>query len=156
MKIDPAQLAALDLRDIHEPALPSLWPPAPGWWLIAALVVALLIWLGRLGWRAWQRRRLRQRVLQELAALPATDDCAALIAGVSALFKRVALRRFARDQVAELTGSAWLEFLDQTGGGGQFAQGPGRVLDQGPYAPAPNCDAPALRTLARTWLAKNL
>ncbi|WPL19365.1 hypothetical protein Thiowin_04482 [Thiorhodovibrio winogradskyi] len=156
MKANPAQVATLDLRDIHEPAPPSPWPPAPGWWLLAALVLALLIWLGLLGWRAWRRQRLRQRVLRELAALPATDDCAALIAGVSALLKRVALRQFARDQVAELTGTAWLEFLDQTGGKGQFTQGPGQALKQGPYAPDPDCDAPALRALARTWLTKNL
>lgn len=156
MKADPVQLAALDLRDIHEPALPSLWPPAPGWWLLAALVLAFLIWLGRLGWRSWRRQRLRGRVLRELTALPASDDCAALIAGVSALLKRVALRQFARDQVANLTGTAWLSFLDQTGGDGQFTHGPGQVLQQGPYAPAPQCDATALRALARDWLAKNL
>jgi hypothetical protein len=156
MKVDPAQLAALDLRDIHEPALPSLWPPAPGWWLLAAVLLVLLMWLARLGWRAWRRLRLRQRVLRELAALPATDDCALLVAGVSALLKRVALRRFDRERVAKLTGAGWLAFLDRTGGNGQFAEGPGRVLEQGPYAPTSDCDAPALRALARVWLAKNL
>ncbi len=156
MIADPAQLAALDLRDIHEPGLPSLWPPAPGWWLVALLLLGLLWWLGRLGWRWWLQQRLRQRVLRELAALPATKDCAALIVGVSALLKRVALRRFARSRVADLTGSAWLNFLDETGGAGQFSNGPGRVLEQGPYAPTPECDAQALRALTRAWLTKNL
>lgn len=156
MKADPALLAQLDLRDIHEPGLPSLWPPAPGWWLLALLLLALALWGGRLAWGWWRRRRLRNRVLRELASLPAADDCEQLIAGVSALLKRVALRRYPREQVAELTGAAWLGFLDQTGGCGQFAKGAGRVLEQGPYAPAPECDAPALRALARDWLARNL
>ena len=144
------------LRDIHLPPPVSLWPPAPGWWLLALMLLALLLGLSRVLWRQWQQRRLRARVLRELAALPATDDCQALIAGVSALLKRVALRRFPREQVADLTGTPWLEFLDHTGGGGQFVDGAGRVLAQGPYALAPPCDGPALRAVARTWLTKNL
>jgi hypothetical protein len=156
MTPDPSPLAALDLRDIHAPAPPSWWPPAPGWWLLGALLLALLAWLGYLGWRWWRRQRLRARVLRELAALPVADDCQALIVGVSALLKRVALRRYPRAQVAELTGRAWLEFLDRTGGHGQFGAGAGQVLEHGPYAPGPQCDPPALRALARAWLIRNL
>lgn len=156
MTPDPALLAALDLRDIHEPTWPGLWPPAPGWWLLALAAAALLAWAGRHGVHWWRERRLRERVLRELSALPAGEDCAALISGVSSLLKRVALRRFPRERVAELTGAAWLSFLDETGGAGGFSKGSGQVLELGPYAPVPDCDPQALRALARLWLAKNL
>ena len=41
------QAQELVLRDVHVPAAPSLWPPAPGWWLVAAAVLAIIaiIWL---------------------------------------------------------------------------------------------------------------
>ncbi len=35
------------LRDIHLPEAVHWWPPAPGWWLVAALLLALTIWLSR-------------------------------------------------------------------------------------------------------------
>lgn len=156
MRPDPAQLATLELRDIHAPGSPEFWPPAPGWWLLGLLLLALLAGLGYLGWREVRRWRWRQRILRELAELPEQAPGADLSAAVSQLLKRVALWRYPHESVAALTGQAWLAFLDRTGGEGQFTTGPGQVLEQGPYALAPDCDAPALRTLARAWLLKQL
>jgi hypothetical protein len=78
------------------------------------------------------------------------------VGGVSALLKRAALSRFPRAQVAALTGAEWLAFLDRTGGAGAFADGPGRVIADGAYAPRQDCDADALIGLARRWLRQNL
>ena len=41
-----------ELRDIHLPEAVSLWPLAPGWWLLLALIAAVLglsiaVWLRR-------------------------------------------------------------------------------------------------------------
>ncbi|HAU18090.1 MAG TPA: DUF4381 domain-containing protein, partial [Marinobacter adhaerens] len=36
------------LRDIHLPETGGLWPPAPGWWVLAILLIAVLaalVWL---------------------------------------------------------------------------------------------------------------
>ena len=44
------------MRDIHYPGDPSWFPPAPGWWLVAALLIAALIWLYR---RFYRYRRDR-------------------------------------------------------------------------------------------------
>ncbi|MEP6880575.1 MAG: DUF4381 domain-containing protein, partial [Dokdonella sp.] len=33
-----------ELRDIHLPADPSWWPPAPGWWILAAILLGVTIW----------------------------------------------------------------------------------------------------------------
>lgn len=160
MKPDAAQLAALELRDIHAPGTPSLWPPAPGWWLLGLVLLGLLVAGGYLAWRRWQRWRWRQRLLGELDALhlEAADPGAGarLSAELSALLKRVALWRYPHEPVAELTGRAWLAFLDRTGGDGRFTTGPGHILEHGPYAPSAHYDAPALRALARDWLIKQL
>jgi len=154
-QVPPQQLQQLDLRDIHAPGAPGAWPPAPGWWLLGALLLTGLALLGRRGWRHWRRARRQHRILSELDGLRGTPCGPAFIAGVSTLLKRVALSRFPRLDVAALTGGDWLAFLDRTGGAGAFQRGAGRVLADGPYAPAPDCDADALLALARDWLRRN-
>ncbi|HMM26605.1 MAG TPA: DUF4381 domain-containing protein, partial [Pseudoxanthomonas mexicana] len=57
----------LVLRDVHVPPAPSLWPPAPGWWLLAGVVVLML--LGIAAWR-WHRRRRLQRWQRWFDAVP--------------------------------------------------------------------------------------
>jgi hypothetical protein len=146
----------MDLRDIHLPGAPGLWPPAPGWWLFLVLLAAGLV---ALAWRLsvrWRARQRRERIVAELERLGAQPCGPALVGAVSALLKRAALSRYPRTQVASLTGAAWLAFLDRTGGGGAFAHGPGQVLADGAYAPRRDCDARALIGLARRWLGKNL
>lgn len=146
----------LNLRDIHLPDPPSFWPPAPGWWLLAGVLILVLV-VAVMRLRAlWRRRQRRREILQLLEQLPAEGCNSAWIAELSALMKRVALSQFPREEVAPLTGEAWLVFLDRTGGGGRFAEGPGRVLSAGLYAPATECDSEALRQLAHDWLRRNL
>jgi len=146
----------LPLRDIHAPALPGIWPPAPGWWVLAGVGLVLLglglWWL----YRRYRQAQRRRRILDHLADLPGRATGALLAAEVSALLKRVALTRYPRTEIAALTGTPWLELLDRTGGGGRFARGPGRVLAEGPYAPAPDFDADALLALAGDWIRRNL
>ena len=145
----------LPLRDIHTPPPPELWPPAPGWWILVGLVSILLalgsVWL----LRRYRNARRRRGILDELALLEGRQAGPALAAEISSLLKRVALVRFPRAQVAALTGRAWLELLDREGGGGRFAEGPGRVLAEGPYAPDADFDAAALLDLARDWIKRN-
>ncbi len=146
---------ALDLRDIHPPGTPGLWPPAPGWWVVLTLLVATLAALGTRVWRAHRARVRRRRILAELAAVGGRVQGVELAAAVSALLKRVALAQFRRAEVAPLTGRAWLDFLDRHGGAGRFSAGPGRVLAEGPYAPALDLDSQALLDLARDWVRRN-
>ncbi len=157
------QAMQLDLRDIHLPGAPPVWPPAPGWWLLGALLLAGLAAAAvrlRDRRRAWRRR---ERIMAELDGLlqppqpgPAAGCGPELLGGVSALLKRAALSRFPRTEVASLTGPDWLAFLDRTGGAGGFVAGPGRVLESGAYAPEQDCDATAVVELARRWLRHNL
>lgn len=47
------------LRDIHLPEAVHWWPPAPGWWIVTTLVLALLIWLGRYLQRRYRHQYFR-------------------------------------------------------------------------------------------------
>ncbi|WP_296805764.1 DUF4381 domain-containing protein [Thiocapsa sp.] len=152
------------LRDWHLPDPIQWWPPAPGWWISAAVLLAVLLWVAGVRWRRHRRRGAAARsALRELAALRAAvradGDTRAFVAALSRLLRRFALVRFPREQVAGLTGDAWLAFLDATGGGGGFRQGPGRALADLVYGatrdgdPLPNPDA--LADLAETWIRAN-
>jgi hypothetical protein len=155
----PAQ-TGLQLRDIHLPGPPDFWPPAPGWWLLTAVVLALAAWGGMLAWRQIKIRRQRSRILALLEQMERSSPAAAtpeFLAQLSGLTRRLALMRFPRQEIASLTGQDWLRFLDGTGGEGQFSQGPGRVLAQGPYMRElpDDIDCRALTSLIRQWITRN-
>lgn len=160
--IDPSRIASdplLQLRDVHAPPPPQFWPPAPGWWLLAALAIASALLLGRYAYRRYRLRRQRQRIIGALLDLEQGFEHAKapdFVAQVSVLLRRVALSRFPRARVASLSGQEWLRFLDETGGGGRFSCAPGKVLASGPYQPHAEVDARALVELARDWIEHSL
>jgi hypothetical protein len=152
--------AALDLRDIHAAPAPPFWPPAPGWWLLAVIVLIALVVLATWAWRRYRRYRYERQILLEVERLSdcySDDNISCFITDISTLLRRVAIRRYSRAEVASLTGADWLRFLDATGGAGRFANGVGQILETGPYQPVLN-DVPAeeLLSLARRWISKNL
>lgn len=148
MKPDLSQL-----RDIHLPPPVSWWPPAPGWWLLLTvlLVTALVLY-----WMVRRHRRnaWRRQALQELARLQGSDD-ATVASQLSILLRRVAISLYPHEEVAALTGKAWLAFLDDTlGEGTPFQTGAGRALLIGPYAATVEIDSPALLSLAESWIKR--
>lgn len=158
--MNPNPQQVLQLRDIHLPGEPAFWPPAPGWWLVAAVMIALLAWTTVIALRRYRIYRQRQRVLTALAGLEhelTSERTPAALARLSVLLRRLALMRFPRERVAALTGNAWLGFLDESGGNGRFAEGPGRVLSTGPYQRSlpPDLDAAGLVALVREWVTRN-
>jgi uncharacterized protein DUF4381 len=155
-----APAPALQLRDIHLPGDAPFWPPAPGWWLLAAIVVALLTWGVVLGTRYYRIHRRRAKVMAALARLETGLDrerTPEMLASISILLRRLALTRYPRERIAPLSGAAWLAFLDDSGGDGRFRDGPGKALESGPYQRAlpPDLDVAGLTTLVRTWVRKN-
>lgn len=113
------------LAPLIEPAAISNWPPAPGWWLLAALLlsVALLSY-----WRPWRVQRSkatvaseqpldpqRQIALTELASLRKPyggQPASQWLQQINALLKRLCRIRYPHDNPHTLSGRAWLAFLD--------------------------------------------
>lgn len=151
---DLAQTLA-QLRDIHLPPPVDWWPPAPGWWLLlGAMVLALgSAWLVKV---LHTRRRLQRRALELLNHMERhylqSRDAIVFASQVSALLRRVAVIRFPEQHPAGLTGEAWLDFLDRTGGNGAFRHGPGASLASAPYQPRGDLDAYQLARVVRQWL----
>lgn len=144
------------LRDIHEPAMISSWPPAPGWWLLAALASVFVIYLLVLMIRRWLADRYRREAISELQQLTlhwqSHGNDTQYLQDLQTLLKRVALTRFPRDDVAGLTGEAWVQFLDRSSGSHDFSMGVAEVLIDGNYRQDTSFDAEALQSAARQWI----
>ena len=156
----PAQTDPLaNLRDIHIPGAIDPWPPAIGWWLLAALALVAIcycfFWIFR-WWQSNQYRREGVRALTEL--LNNHESEKQYLQAYSDLLKRVALSRYPRDVVANLTGVAWVSFLDSTAKTQEFTMGEGEVLIQGNYESDPVVDVEKLHQLGLFWIKnhKNL
>ncbi len=143
------------LRDIHLPAEPSAWPPAPGWWVLGVLALAALvvaIWLLR---RHLLRQRRQRLLIAELDRLqPTSDDAAAVpvyLAALSQFLRRLA--RAVRADAASLRGDEWIRFLDRHGDGFDAYAG---ALNDAACRPQARVDVQALHALARGHLQRVL
>lgn len=148
------------LRDIHLPEPVSWWPPAPGWWLLAVLSIALCtglaIWVRKYWRRTGYRRRAREELLNLFSKAQSTGDPGVYLHGANHIVKRAALAGFPRDQVAALSGTAWLTFLKS--GGLQLDDAASELLITAPYQPSIDCDPATLEHLHQQllhWLRKH-
>ena len=145
------------LRDIHAAADPGWWPPAPGWWLLVALGVAMLVVAVRYGYRQWRIMRRRRKLLKALDDI-ATDLHFAeypheYLARLNRLFRLVALRAFPGTACARLQGIEWVSFIQSLMPQG-IRTDDLAALASGPYEPEPEFDAQGLQDLARAWVRK--
>lgn len=149
------------LRDIHLPAPISWWPPAPGWWILITLIVAILIglfiWFRRRQRDNWRRAALAElaRLRQQCADQPTTVHT--IIAELSVLLRRVAISCFPRTEVAMLHGDKWLAFLNRSLDEPLFQSEQSRLLAVAPYAPNTSItpdDLAVLFTLCESWVNK--
>lgn len=146
----------LPLRDIHLPEpISLLWPLAPGWWLLLALLLFLIlvsIWLLRLRKRN-AAKRIALRKLKKLEKAY-SDEPKKLVQEISTLLRRFYITKYPRKEVASLTGQAWLAFLDNQLGKQSFTAGEGRCLIDAPYRADVAIDAKALLKLCRILIKK--
>lgn len=145
------------LRDIHLPDAIGWWPLAPGWYVLAiVLIVALVTVIFYLG-RYYLNGRARRQALHLLATYQQQYQCDAngqlSAARVSELLKRVALVYFPREKVASLQGDSWITFLNTTSKGLDF-NGVRTELLEIPYQSTMTADLHQLFITARAWISQ--
>ena len=148
--------ADLPLKDIHLPEAVAWWPPAPGWWILAALCLTLAAWLLYRYRRNQGRRHLRHSMEREWHELQQRfqqhQDPRQLTRELSVLLRRVAMSVTGRDMVAGQTGDSWLQQLDALADRRLFDTTAGRQLISAPYQPATKIDTAELLAISRQWL----
>ncbi len=153
---NPQSQAILErLHDIHPVAEPAWWPPAPGWWILAGIVLLVLAWSVLRLVRKLRAHLRRKRLLREVDALPAQFDPAtqpaAYLGALNSVFRVIALRAFPDSDCARLQGAEWVGFLKAHLPGATGLE----VLESGPYRPDPEFDAAHLQAQARRWVARH-
>ncbi|MCB1242743.1 MAG: DUF4381 domain-containing protein [Verrucomicrobiales bacterium] len=102
-----APSSSLDrLHDLVLPPEVSWWPLAPGWYALILLALAFLAIRTRRAWKNWHANAYRRAALRELAS---TQDASA----IAELLRRTALVIAPREEIAQRTGSAWVEWLSE-------------------------------------------
>jgi hypothetical protein len=150
------------LADIHLPAQVSYWPPAPGWWVLAILLLIGLVYLAyKLRIQA-QQAKIRQYALAELdgcmaeyATADSSEPDANLLRYVNAVnsvLRRVALVHFPNTDVAGLGGQAWVDFIRQKGDSSLLNEQIAAALSHGRFQTRVEVDSQALYELGRSWI----
>ncbi|MDL2402681.1 DUF4381 domain-containing protein [Rhizobium mayense] len=163
----PDPMTETALRSLHDIAMPTpvSWTPQTWGWmvlgliLLAGLMIAFLLWLRH--YRANAYRREARRILEGIEIRirnPETRQDA--IQELAGLLKRTALAAWPRDEVASLSGAAWVRFLDdhaEGGAGHKLA----RLLDDAEYRNGsdtdglPQNDGDDIAAAARRWIERH-
>lgn len=108
---------ALPLRDLHLPDAIGWWPLAPGWWGVIVVLGAVLGYVLLRAYKRWQFNAPRRYAMRELARYESEylvhRDPVTLGKQLSELLRRGMLAYAPREDVAGLTGSEWLAWLDR-------------------------------------------
>jgi len=168
MQHETHDTALAQLADIHLPQPVGFWPPAPGWWLAALLLLAGL-WFGGRWTLAFRRRRrncrqaLREleRVFDDFAAADADADADAdqssmanprCVNAVNSVLRRVALTHFPDTSVAGLGGEDWVRFLRANGNSMRLDRELAQALSKGRFQPSLTVDMDRLEAFGRQWI----
>ena len=147
------------LKDIYLPVEPHWWPPAPGWWITDALIIAMLWWCGRRFWayRAATRPiRAAQRMIDSLIAeeATATSNDATLANQCNEVLKRLLVVALGMRTLTNQSGETWLRTLDQLSMTTSFTQGAGSALGEDRFRPQFSANRRALLNCVKQLLNK--
>ena len=149
------------LKDIHLPASTPGWQVLLHNWWPAFMLLALLL-IGLVGFYWLKRRNLKSRTrnyaLNELNLMQDRfqqhNQSQQLLSELNILLRRMAIEYYGREEVASLSGNAWLSFLDKSGQTHDFTSGPGQALAQ-LYQPQPEAfDEQALTETVKQWICR--
>jgi len=106
-----AQASLDNLHDIIVPDAVGFFPPAPGWYVVALLFLALLFHFMVQSYKEYKKSLYKREALKELETYKknSKEDVIALLS----LAKRVGLAAFGRHKIAILSDDSWWNFMEQ-------------------------------------------
>lgn len=131
---DPTSLD--NLHPIVLPTMKGFWPLAPGWYLIAAFLVGVSVFVV---FRILQKRKAnkyRRDALVQLSVLQkmlGNKEAENALRALPVLIKSTALYAYSRNKIASLYGERWVDFLNETLSEPLFSKEDGVLLAQLSY-----------------------
>ena len=108
----------IDLGPLYEPDAVQFSFETPGWYLLAGLLLLFVVLLFFTWFRHYRQNAYRRDALKTITRIEQhsqNQNEANQINDILVLLKFVAIEAFGRQQVAQLYGDDWLEFLESTG-----------------------------------------
>lgn len=145
-----------ELKDIHLPeGGVSVFPPAAGWWLVLAAVLAAYI-----GWRIvlWLKQNSKKLYARYLLKKNAAENTPAAAVKMSELLRRICISRY--PEAVSYSGEKWIAFVNEHSKV-KLAPETARLLADAPYAPEDSIlfsadNIAALRRFCQSWIGANL
>ena len=146
-----------DFVEVVSPAAISWLPQTTGWKLVGIALAGLAVYHGWRRIRHWYRNRYRREAATKLAQLAGSEDGSLQAADINRLLKLTALAAFPREQVAQLHGTAWIDFLNAQCASPPFDGEPADLLALGPYRAVAidGATRSALVTASLTWVKEH-
>jgi hypothetical protein len=128
----------LPLKDIHLSDGILWWPPAPGWWLLAVVLIGFMLLLPKL--LRWLRYKpVRSLSLKELDLIRQNHqqqaDQKQTLQAITTLLRRTVMSKSGRIGHAGVVGDDWLKQLNQMSNKDCFTLAQGELLKYGRYQP---------------------
>lgn len=145
-----------NLRDIHLPDAISWWPPAIGWWILLALIIAAFIFIPKL------YRRVTYTPLKKIANMTFQNiveqynenhNDSNFIIATSQFLRQIAMSYCGREDVAQLTGDKWVQALNDITEQDHFTNDIKQSLVNAPYQKNTHIDVEQLITAVQSWLS---
>lgn len=144
-----------ELRDIHLPDGVSAFPPAYGWWVILATVIAIVFLIYIIG--IIRRKSKKLYALHLLQNIYSSNTIASAVE-MSNLLRRICIFKY--KEAITLSGDEWIKFLNSKAKKhlvGKAAE----LLLNAPYIPQNSkgfaqSDVIALRQFCKNWIGENL
>jgi len=154
--------ATLDLRDIHLPEPISWWPLAPGWWILFACTIIIIVAI-IISRKIYLSKQLKRDIKAELENIKQqfqqTQNKLQLAKSLSVLLRRASISYYPKADIAGLTGDSWLSYLDNSNASSsadnRFQSDIGKVLLSAPYLPENSTldfEPQSLIRLCESWL----
>jgi type II secretory pathway pseudopilin PulG len=140
-------VAALELRDIHLPAEPGIWPLAIGWWLMILVSLIVIYFVYKFIQKQNKKRQLVNLMQQQLQSIQDEykqhQDKHKLAIAISELLKRFVRHILGDNNATALTGDKWIAYLNDQVDGNTFTTFK-IPLTQAQYVPSMDYDVPSL------------
>lgn len=146
-----------NLRDIHLPDAISWWPPAIGWWILLAIIIAAIILLPKLYRRVTYTplNKVANHTFNKIVAdYKENNNDSTFVIETSQFLRQTAMSYCGREETAQLTGEKWVQALNKMTEQDYFNDEIKQTLVNAPYQKSININAEQLISVVQSWLDK--